>query len=224
MRKLIVLLLAFVLAMGICGCGSEPESKVPDFESSNISAISASEAFASGQLYDYVTICEADGSKATKGTVKVADYSETEAPEGYDTSKNCRWVTLKLELAFGDEAANESGYRYSYKIADYYNIKDVQDTMFFDVEKSCEVFKVKTGGKKYSCKGLVNKSSDDWAMNDETGLQSCREYITWTFMLPEGYDGLCCGIYNSSKEDIVSAAPYVNQCTEDPGFIFFRLD
>ena len=224
MRKLFVLMLALVLALSVCGCGGNSADKAPDFETYNMTAISAKEALASGTAYPYTTVCQAEPEKATTGTVKVLEYKDVDSPDGKSPAKGCKWVSIKLELNFGDEAANESGYTYSYKLADYYNIKNVQDSMCYDMDKACETFQIRSEGKKYNCKGLVAKSSGDWAMNDVTGLQNCSEFITWTFMIPENYDGLCCGLFNSSKESIVNGSSYIYELQEDPGFLFFRLD
>ena len=224
MRKLTALLLAMLLAAGLCACGASSEGDVPDFEKYNITAMSALDFAGSGKTAEYDTICQDDGEKTTAGTVLITGYSDTSAPEGFSEQSGCTWKKLTIELTFGDEAANEAGYRYCYKMSDYYDIKSFQDSLVYDSKKECETFKIKNNGKKYTCYALININSADWTMDEDTGLQYCKETLTWTVLVPDDYDGLCIGLYDAAFESEVSSAAYITDLEEEAGFVFFRLD
>lgn len=217
--------MALIFAIScLAGCAKEEEEeREPDFEVLNIRTMSASRALASGIEYSYSTLCAEDENARTEGMVKVIEYAPCEAPEGKSTSEGCAWRKLTLQISYGDDNANESGYTYRYCMADYYDIRGVHDSQRHDPEKGRETFHIRLDGKKYECEALISENASDWVMDSE-GMQSCTVELTWTIMLPEGYDGMCCSLYDSQYAAQVEEGKYMDVYYIEDAFLIFRLD
>ncbi len=212
-----------MLLFSLAGCAKEEEEKDPDFEVLNIRTISASKVLASGIEYSYNTLCSEDENAHTLGSVRVVEYAPCEAPEGRSTPQGSEWRQFTVQIVYGDENANESGYSYRYVTADYYDIRGVHDSLRSDAEKGRETFKVRLDGKKYECEALISENISDWVMDSE-GMQSCTVELTWTFMLPEDYDGICCSLYDSKYAAQVEEGKYMDVYYIEDAFLIFRLD
>ena len=130
-----------------------------------------------------------------------------------------------MRVTFGDENANESGYRYCYLMTDYYDMAKLQSSLAYDESKQCDTFTVRWNDKKYKkCVAIINKTAEDWVMDEESGLQSCSEILSWTLLLPEGYDGICCGIYNAALEGKVETVSAFTENYDSASFVLYRLD
>ncbi len=225
MKRLFLFLLALLFAISsLAGCAKEEEEeRQPDFETLNIRTISASRALATGIEYSYITPCAEDENARTEGMVKVIEYGPCEAPEGKSSSEGCTWRKLTLKIVYGDENANESGFTYRYCMADYYDIRGVHDSLRQDPEKSRETFQIRMDGKKYECEALISENISDWVMDSE-GMQSCTMELTWTLMLPEGYDGICCSLYDAQYAAKVEECKYIDAYYIEDAFLIFKLD
>ena len=224
MKKVTTILIALFLALTVCSCSGSKGPETPDFETDGIQWISASSAMQGGQKQPFATICEKDRSQVTRAEVNI--YSQAcDAPEGFSTPDGYAWQRLTVRLAFGDEAANENGYRYCYFLTDYYDMDGLQGSLSYDEGKQCDTFTVRYNDKKYKkCIALISKSAEDWVMDEESGLQHCSELLNWTLMLPEGYDGICCGIYDAALEGQVDTAADFREHYDPASFLIYRLD
>jgi len=223
MRKLLTVFLIFSLAAGLCACGGSQDPDTPDFEANSIQWTSVSAAMSQNSVQTLQTVCEKDASVLTTGSVNV--YSEAcEAPEGFKTPDGYAWQRLRMRVTFADENANENGYRYCYLMTDYYDMNRLKKTLSYDEDKQCDTFTVVYNDKKYKkCVAVIGKTVEDWVMNEETGLQSCSEILTWTLCLPEGYDGICCSVYNASLEGQTSTVSSFLECYDPASFAMYRL-
>ncbi len=224
MKKIAALLTALILAAGLAACSGSGGQDTPDFEAKNIQWISASSATKSGQIDGFSTICEKDHAAVTKGTVNI--YSTAcEAPEGFSTPDGYAWQRLSMRLRFGDEAANENGYRYCYFMTDFYDMERLQSTLSHDDGRQCDTFTIRWNDKKYKkCIAVISKTIEDWEMDEESGLQHCSELLHWTLLLPKGYDGICCGIYDAALEGKVDSASALEENYDPASFVIYRLD
>ena len=223
MKKASVLFLVLLLALGLCSCGSGGED-APDFEANKIEWTSAAYATKEAQVVSFTTACEKDPVARTTASVNV--YSTAcDAPEGFSTPDGYAWQKLSLRLRFGDEQANENGYRYCYFLTDYYDMAALQNSITNDESRQCDTFTVRWEDKKYKkCLALISKTTEDWEMDEESGLQSCSEILSWTVLLPEGYDGLCCGIYDAALEGTVDTPDAFIEHYDAKAFLLYRLD
>ncbi|MBQ2096010.1 MAG: hypothetical protein II474_08905, partial [Firmicutes bacterium] len=140
-------------------------------------------------------------------------------PDGY------AWQKLYMRLSFGDEASNENGYRYCYFMTDFYDIKGMHNSLSFDESTQCDTFTVRWQDKKWKkCVAMIARSAEDWVMDEESGLQSCSEILTWTLCLPEGYDGICCCLYDASLQTQIEATSDFTEVYDPPAFLIYRLD
>ena len=224
MRKIICILLICFLAAGFCSCSGAGGDKTPDFEEKNVQWISVSSAMKNSDVRPYKTVCEKDPTAVTTGSVNV--YAEPcEAPEGFKTPDGYAWQRLRMRLSFGDEAANENGYRYCYFMTDYYGIDRLAGSLSFDDSRQCDTFTVNWEDKKYKkCVALFGKTAEDWVMDEESGLQSCSEILTWTLCLPEGYDGICCCLYDAALQTQVEGNKDFTEVYDPSAFLIYRLD
>ena len=224
MKKFTVIILAVLLVLGMSACGGSGDQDSPDFEAKNIQWISASSAMKESRVDGFTTICEKDHAVFTDGTVNI--YSAAcDAPEGFSTPDGYAWQRLSMRITFGDENANESGYRYCYLMTDYYDMDRLQSSLSYDENKQCDTFTVRYNDKKYKkCVAIINKSAEDWVMDEESGLQHCSELLNWTLLLPEGYDGICCGIYNAALEGQVETVSALVEHYDPGAFLIYRLD
>ena len=224
MKKVICILLVCLLAAGLCSCSGSGGDKTPDFEEKNVQWISVSSAMKNSDVRPYQTVCEKDPAVTTTGSVNV--YAEPcEAPEGFKTPDGYAWQKLYMRMNFGDEAANENGYRYCYFMTDYYDISYLNGSLSFDEDRQCDTFTVRWQDKKYKkCVALISKSAEDWVMDEESGLQNCSEILTWTILLPEGYDGICCCLYDAALQAQVEGASDFTNVYDPASFLIYRLD
>lgn len=224
MKRIAAIFLAIVLVLGLAACGSSGGQDSPDFETKGIQWISASSAMSGGQKNEYTTICEKDHAKMTTGSVNIFSQA-CEAPEGFKTPDGYAWQRLSMRISFGDEAANENGYRYCYFLTDYYDMDRLQSSLAHDEAKQCDTFTVRYNDKKYKkCIAIISKTADDWEMDEESGLQHCSELLNWTLLLPEGYDGICCGLYSAALEGQVETVSAFTEHYDPASFLIYRLD
>ena len=224
MKRIISILIAAVLVLGLCSCSGGGSDAVPDFEEKNVQWISVASAMREGDVRPYTTICEKDPETSTTGSVNV--YCEPcEAPDGFKTPDGYAWQRLRMRLSFGDEAANENGYRYCYIMTDYYDIGRLNSSLSYDGDRQCDTFTLRYNDKKWKkCVAIMNKAAEDWVMDEESGLQSCSEILTWTLCLPEGYDGICCCLYNGALQNQVEGAADFTSVYDPSSFLIYRLD
>ena len=217
-----------VFCLAACETEAE-EERTPDFEALGISCIPVSEAMEKGKTYPYETVTEEDELAATHADV-TAVLEKAVPPKGFEEEEGFVWVTLRVRMAYGDEAANESGYRYSYLMTDYYDIEGVRGSIAYDEAKQCETFTVRWNGQTYQCAVVLSKKAEDWAMDESTGLQHCAETVAWTMKIPEGYDGIVCGLADpllkpAPPEEGEEASSEVFPAQYDPAsFLLFRVD
>ena len=224
MKKISVFLISLALILGMTACGGSGDQDVPDFEAKNMQWISAAAAMQANRVDSFTTVCEKDPSLITTGNVNI--YSaKCDAPEGFSTPDGYAWQKLSMRITFGDEHANENGYRYCYLMTDYYDMDRLQNSLAFNEGKQCDTFTVRYNDKKYKkCVAVMNKSAEDWVMDEESGLQHCSELLNWTLLLPEGYDGICCGIYSAALEGQVETVSALTEHYDPAQFILYRLD
>ena len=224
MKKIISILIIGVLVLGLCSCSGSGGDETPDFEEKNVQWISVSSAMKNSDVREYTTVCEKDETAFTKASVNV--YCEPcEAPDGFKTPDGYAWQRLRMRLAFGDEAANENGYRYCYFMTDYYDIGRLNSSLSFDEDRQCDVFTVVYNDKKWKkCAAVMSKAAEDWEMDEESGLQHCSEILTWTLCLPEGYDGICCCLYNGALQSQVEGNADFTSVYDPASFLIYRLD
>ena len=224
MKKFTGILLAAVLTIALCACSASKGDETPDFEEKNVQWISVSSEIKNSGVRQYQTVCEKDDSVATVGTVNV--YCEPcEAPDGFKTPDGCAWQKFYMRLRFGDEAANENGYRYCYFMTDYYDTARLNNSLSYDEDRQCDTFTIVYNDKKYKkCVAMIGKAAEDWVMDEESGLQSCSEVLTWTLCLPEGYDGICCCLYDAALQTQVEGAADFTGVYDPASFLIYRLD
>ena len=224
MKKIFAILISFALLFGMTACSGSGSQDSPDFEAKNIQWISAASATKDSRVDSFATVCEKDHAVVTEGTVNI--YSAPcDAPEGFKTPDGYAWQKLNMRITFGDENANESGYRYCYLMTDYYDMAKLQSSLAYDESKQCDTFTVRWNDKKYKkCVAIINKTAEDWVMDEESGLQSCSEILSWTLLLPEGYDGICCGIYSAALEGKVETVSAFTENYDPASFVLYRLD
>ena len=224
MKKVICVLLTIFLLAGLCSCGGAGGDQTPDFEEKNVQWISVSSAMQNGDVRSYKTVCEKDPSAVTTGTINVF-AEKCDAPDGFKTPDGYAWQRLRMRLSFGDEAANENGYRYCYFMTDYYDIDKLSSSLSFDDSRQCDTFTVRWEDKKWKkCVALFSKAAEDWVMDEESGLQSCSEILTWTLCLPEGYDGICCCLYDAALQTQVEGTANFTTAYDPSAFLIYRLD
>lgn len=216
--------MVILLMAALCACSGGGGDQVPEFEEKGVQWISVSDAMQNSEVRKYRTICDKDPSAVTTGSVNV--YREPcEAPDGFKTPEGYAWQRLRMRMSFGDEAANENGYRYCYFMTDYYDIGKLVSSLSYDDARQCDTFTVRWADKKWKkCVALISKAEEDWVMDEESGLQSCSEILTWTLCLPEGYDGICCCLYDASLQTQVESASDFTSVYDAPAFLIYRLD
>jgi hypothetical protein len=224
MKKITSILLIMLLIVSLCSCSGSGNSQTPDFEEKNVQWISVSSAMKNSDVRTYRTVCEKDPAAVTEGSVNV--YCEPcDAPEGFKTPDGYAWQRLRMRMSFGDEAANEGGYRYCYFMTDYYGIDLLNGSLSFDDSRQCDTFTVRWEDKKYKkCVAMISKAAEDWVMDEESGLQSCSEILTWTVLLPEGYDGICCCLYDAALQAQVEGSANFTNVYDPAAFLIYRLD
>ena len=223
MKKSICLWIIVCLLAGLCACSGQDVDRVPDFEEQQIAWVSAS-AMLKGETSAYRTICEKDPAVVTEGIVDVT-CEPCDAPQGFKTPDGYVWQKLRMRITFGDEAANENGYRYCYFMTDYYDVSLLASSISFDDSRQCDTFTVQFNNKKYKrCVAMISKASEDWEMDEESGLQHCGEILTWTLCLPEGYDGICCCLYDASLQEQLEGSKDFTAVYDAPSFVMVRLD
>lgn len=222
MRTKIFLIPLLCLSLASAACGCSDKDRTPDFEALGVEWLSAGEYAASGLALKYETATEKEPERSSEAYV-TAEYGPCEAPAGQATPQGFGWRKLSLAMSYGDEACNESGYSYRWFMTDYYDVKAFRDSMVYEQDLQCETFSLRFNGKKYRCRALISRSATDWSM-DESGVQRCTETLTWTLMLPEGYDGLCCGLIDSALEEEAEAAYLFTEFYAPEDFLIYRLD
>lgn len=236
-KRIYAVLICALLSLSLAACEAEEpveEVRVPDFEALGIDAIPVSQAIETGRAYAYETVTEKDDALATHADVTVT-LEKAKTPKGFEEEEGYVWVTLRLRMAYGDEASNEAGYRYSYLMADWYDIEAVRASVQYDADRQCETFEVKMDGQTYPCAAILSKKAEDWQMDESTGLQHCAETVSWTLKLPEGYDGIVCGLVDpllKAPETVINEEGQeepsdgeVFPALYDPAkFLLFRLD
>ena len=224
MKRVICVLLTVFLLTGLCSCSGGGGDQTPDFEEKNVQWISVSSAMKNSDVRQIATVCEKDPSVPTTASVNVF-AEKCDAPDGFKTPDGYAWQRLRMRLTFGDEAANENGYRYCYFMTDYYDIGRMSGSLSFDDSRQCDTFTVNWQDKKWKkCAAVMNKQAEDWEMDEESGLQHCSEILTWTLCLPEGYDGICCGLYDASLQSQVEGSADFTNAYDPASFLIYRLD
>ena len=224
MKKAVSIVLIVLLVLGLCACSGSGGDKTPDFEEKNVQWISVSSAMKNSDVRQFLTACEKDPSVSTTAAVNVF-AEKCDAPEGFKTPDGYAWQRLRLRMTFGDEAANESGYRYCYFMTDFYDVSRMSSSLSFDDSRQCDTFTVNWQDKKWKkCVALMNKAAEDWEMDEESGLQHCSEILTWTLCLPEGYDGICCGLYHAALQAQMEGTADFTTVYDPAAFLIYRLD
>lgn len=224
MKKIFAILISLALLFGMTACSGSGSQDSPDFETHQIQWISAASASKNSRVDEFTTVCEKDPAVITNGTVNIFS-SACDAPEGFHTPDGYAWQKLNMRITFGDENANESGYRYCYLMTDYYDMERLQSSLSYDEGRQCDTFAVRWNDKKYKkCVAIINKTAEDWVMDEESGLQHCSEILSWTLLLPEGYDGICCGIYNAALEGKADTVSSFLENYDASSFTLYRLD
>ena len=177
----------------------EPDDGIPDFETLGI----ADDLMKTGVVYSLTTKDYTEDGVTIKGTLEVAGYEKTALTEkaltfaedmGVDlTGYESRAVTLKVN--FDSMTADVA-----YIAADYYNAKLFEDNF--------EPIGVSAGGTQYA-KSKIKYNGAEYAVymlgdagyyEDETVYKSTD---VWEAIVPEGYDGVCFGYYNTQLLDSI---------------------
>ena len=181
------------------GSGDEPDDGIPDFETLGI----ADDLMKTGVVYSLTTKDYTEDGVTIKGTLEVAGYEKTALTEkaltfaedmGVDlTGYESRAVTVKVN--FDSMTADVA-----YIAADYYNTKLFEDNF--------EPIGVSAGGTQYA-KSKIKYNGAEYAVymlgdtgyyEDETVYKSTD---VWEAIVPEGYDGVCFGYYNTQLLDSI---------------------
>jgi hypothetical protein len=217
----------------ICG-ETQGERLLSYFEENNLTV--ADEPYtctADGVIYNPDAWDDPDGQMVTDFTwTPVECYSEPDEEEGY------RLVHLTLLISFQalcyDELRDYYAFNFSNFTYDWYTGrtipgKDIIGNTDYDYSATLEI-----DGNTYDLYYSKENAweSDDWEYDDDgNGTKNVRCYQTYTFKVPEDYDGLvyaaaACSYYNpdeSETETIDESETYaLDDYTE--GTVYFRFN
>lgn len=175
----------------------EPDDETPDFETLGI----ADDLMEQGVVYPMTTKDYNDEGATVKGTLEVVDYVRSALTEnaaafaedmGVDlTGYESRIVTVKVN--FDSRSADVA-----YLSADYYNAKLFEDNFepigVSDSGTQYAKSKIRYNGREYP----VYMLGDAGFYEDDTVYKTTD---VWEAIVPEGYDGVCVGYYNTQLVD-----------------------
>lgn len=130
------------------------------------------------------------------------------------------WHIIRMSLSFSDENSINDGFDYNYLISDFYDIEGFKHSFVYDQALGCNTFTVNWYGKDYpECRESSSISRGEWEKSGD-GFKKTVE-ITWTLLLPEGYDGIVVGVRSSGID--TEGKHYIYEYYEPDAFLLYRV-
>ena len=163
----------------------------------------------------YITRCYDDPSKETKAELKMYNYCVFEFDETHPAKEGYEWRKVTAQIYFTDENAYKYGFHVRGDIADFYTIKQHDDSLV-ELDDGSTEYVVNFHGTEYPCKAIIEGVTTSGWVN-RTNIWAATFY----FHIPVGYDGTVIGFYDTVIEQ--EDGMYIYDIA-DENALFFRLD
>ena len=148
-----------------------------------------------------------------------ADLKENEPAEFHTVTGEEKLDTTGV-FTITDENSINDGFDYNYLISDFYDIEGFKHSFVYDQALGCNTFTVNWYGKDYpECRESSSISRGEWEKSGD-GFKKTVE-ITWTLLLPEGYDGIVVGVRSSGID--TEGKHYIYEYYEPDAFLLYRV-
>ena len=191
-RVLIVACVAVLFACALTGCGGS--SSGADFDDKGIKI-----NMEQGESYDYTTVCYGDESKTTVGQAEVVSQQVVSSDSDHEAKAGYEWQLVTIQLTFSDDNAWNYGFKYYYRLENFYDIAACENDTY-DKTTGTSTFTITVDEQQYECTMKTSSAMKAWTTDSE-GKHSRVVDVYYEMQVPEGYDGMVCGLMNAKLMD-----------------------